>query len=119
MAGKKTKQQLTGQAATNLLERCLILTEMSEQRIHDAEMTWFAYLDNEEASWSGAGCPDDYAHAGSFGLTGPDNEQFLDWCANQRHYFLLCESGLEDYEANSQAQNDRSLLLHGKVRVRG
>jgi hypothetical protein len=112
----RTKLQLTGQTAINFLERCMTLTEMAEQRRHDAEVTWFAYLDNEEASWSDAGCPDDYAHAKDFGLTGVDSERFLDWCANQRHYFRLCESGVDGYDASCQAQNDRGLLT-GRAEV--
>jgi hypothetical protein len=108
MAGKRrTKQQLSGQAGINFLERCLTLTAMSEQRRQGAQSAWFEHLGGEP--WSSGGCPNDFAHAHSFGLTGADGESFLDWCANQRHYFLLCESGMDDYEASREAQNDRNL----------
>jgi hypothetical protein len=98
-------KQLTGQTAINMLERCLILTELAEERKRDAQSAWFDYPDNGKT-----GCPDDYAHARSFGLTGEEGEGFLDWCANQRHFWLLCESGMDDYEASCEAQNDRGLL---------
>ncbi len=115
--GKRTKH-FTGQAAVNHLERCMTLSAMAEERLHDAQITWFAFLDCEEdsASWSAGGCPNDYDLSDGFGLSGHDRERFLDWCANQRHYFLLCESGVDDLEASSHAQNDRS-LLKGRPKV--
>ncbi len=108
----KRKPTLTGQAAVNFLQRCLTLTEMAEQRLADAKVTWFAFLDGNDdpSTWSSGGCPDDFNHAETLGLQGCAKEQFLNWCANQRHYFLLCESGMDDAEANTEAQSLRALL---------
>lgn len=108
----RRKQTRTGQVAVNFLERCLTLTAMAEQRLYDAKITWFAFLDGNEdpSKWSKGGCPDDFQHADDWGLNGEDRESFLDWCANQRHYFLLCESGADDVAANRRAQDDRTLL---------
>lgn len=102
---KRRKLTRTGQIAVNFLERCLTLTGMAEQRLYEAKISWFAYLDIDSD-----GCPDDYAHGKDFGLNDSDHERFLDWCANQRHFWLLCEAGQEDIDAHHLALSNRALL---------
>lgn len=101
------------------LERCLqktdALIEMMAQhqaaaarleRVQRAEDTWLKEQDE---------ILDDYAHAKNFNLTLIEQEDLLDWMANQRDYARLCnEVGLDDCEANRQARDDRR-LLRGKA----
>jgi hypothetical protein len=68
------------------------------QRVQEAQTKW---------RYS---CRNDFAHADHFGLTYEEKQDLLGWISNQRDFGRLCDEGLEDWEANYQAQDNFALL---------